>query len=78
MNIARAKEWFQLGVIKMAHVRAPFGRFEGWTIELAPNVPNAEMQLETARGEIREFVTLDAAAKAVREIGIKTFDVITD
>jgi hypothetical protein len=78
MDTAKAKEYFGLDLLTGALVRAPSVLHSGWTIELSGNLGNAKPTLETARGQVREFKTLDAAAKAVREIGFTYFSVITD
>lgn len=78
MDISKAREYFQLDLIRDALVRAPSVLHNGWTIELSGNLGNASPIIHTARGEVREFKTLDAAAKAVRDIGLKQFNVITD
>lgn len=78
MDIARAKEYFELGLVTGAWVRAPYMSFDGWTIELEGTFGNASPTIQTSRGKIRDFKTLETAAKVVREIGLKQFKVITD
>lgn len=78
MEVSRAKEYFSLGLITGILVRAPSVLHAGWTIELSGNLGNAVPVIRTARKEVREFKTLDAAAKVVREIGAQQFSVIAD
>lgn len=78
MKISDAKEYFQLDALPQAMIRQAFNDYEGWTIEFTGYRGNAKPVLEISRGRVREFRTLDSAAKAVREIGFKTFTVITD
>lgn len=78
MEIARAKEYFDLGLLTGALVRAPSVLHDGWTIELSGNLGNADPVVRTARRQVRQFSTIDAAAKSVRSIGFSEFRVITD
>ncbi|OJK60167.1 hypothetical protein BK247_26585 [Escherichia coli] len=78
MDIGKAKEYFGLGLIQAAVVRSSSILHNGWTIELSGNIGSAQPTLHTARGEVRQFKTLDAAAKVVREIGLREWRVITD
>jgi hypothetical protein len=78
MEIGTAREYFHLGLLTAALVRAPSVLHEGWTIEMEGNTGNADPILRAARGQVREFKTLDAAGRAVREIGFKELRVITD
>jgi hypothetical protein len=78
MDIGKAKEYFELGLIQSAVVRSPSVLHDGWTIELNGNIHGAQSILHTARGDVRKFKTLDAAAKTVRQIGLREWRVITD
>jgi hypothetical protein len=78
MKIALAKEYFDLGLVTGVIVRAPTLMHDGWTIELEGRVGNALPVIETDRGEVRTWRTLDAAAKAVRQIGPRQWSVVTD
>lgn len=78
MNIATASDYFALGLLDRATVRAPFMSHDGWTVEIGGNIGNADPLLRTSRGQVRLFRTLDAAANAVRSIGFRQFDVVTD
>ena len=75
MDIGKAKEYFGLGLIQGAVVRSSSVLH---TIELSGNIGSAQPTLHTARGDVRQFKTLDAAAKVVREIGLREWRVITD
>lgn len=78
MRINKAKEYFHLGLMESAEVRAPFMKFEGWTIEFYGRFGSASALLETAVGEVREFASIDTAAKALAQIGFTRFTVIQD
>lgn len=78
MNIATGKEYFDLGLLTSATIRAPFLDHDGWTVEVTGQIGNASPVLHTARGQVRKFKTLDAAAVACREIGFRQFSVIVD
>lgn len=79
MELERAKDYFRVGLIEDALVKAPdVINQQGWTIELRGNFGNADPILRASRGGTRTFKTLDAAANVVREIGLKQWRVITD
>lgn len=78
MDIGKAREYFELGLIQGAVVRSPNVLHNGWTVELSGSIGSAQPTLHTARGDVRQFKTLDAVAKAVREIGLREWRVITD
>lgn len=78
MKIERAKEYFDLGILTDALVRAPYVLHKGWTVEVSGNTGNASPSIETVRGQVREWSSLDSAARAVRAIGFRSFRVITD
>ncbi len=78
MNIGRAKEYFQLGLLDSALIRAPSVLHEGWTIEFSGRLANVSPSLETTLGRVRQFSAIATAAKAVRDVGFKQFCVITD
>ena len=79
MKMDYARDLKGLGALERAEVRAPFMKFEGWTVEFFlenGKLPNCSTLLETALGKTREFKTLDAAARALEQIGFKQFTVI--
>jgi hypothetical protein len=78
LDINRAKDYFAAGIVTGACARAPDGLHAGWTVEFSGAPGNWHPVLETARGKHREFRTLDATAKAIREVGFKQWSVITD
>lgn len=78
MDIGTAREYFHLGLLTGALVRAPTVLHQGWTIEIQGTTGNADPVLRAARGQVRQFRTLDAAWRVVREIGFRYFTVITD
>ena len=78
MDIGKAKECFGLGLIRSAVVRPPSLLHNGWTIELNGTFSGGQTTLYTARGDVRCFKTLDAVAKAIREIGLREWRVVTD
>lgn len=78
MDIKKAADYFELGLIKGLLVRAPSVLHDGWTIEMSGNIGNASPTLHTTRGDVREFKTLAAAASAARQIGFRQWSVITD
>lgn len=77
MTIAKAKEYYSLGLVHSVVVHAPDLLNSGWTVELCGNIGSAGPLLKTSRGDVRAFKTLDAAAKVVREIGLRTWSVTT-
>lgn len=78
MNLSTARDYFALGVLESCEIRQTFGPFDGWTVEFFGKLGNARPLLETARGDIRQFKTLDAAAAAAREVGFVRFAVLLD
>lgn len=63
----QAREYLDLGVLAFAFV-LPLPMEAGWYISLEGTKGSA-WNLGTARGELREFATLDAAVNALRAIG---------
>lgn len=76
IELAKAKNYFELGVLKDAAVLAPV-LSKGWSIVFTINTPEGDKlaTLATQRGNDREFKTLDAAAKTIEKIGLKKFNV---
>lgn len=78
MDIVKAKDYFFLGVLKAATVHAPSVMHpSGWTIHFDGKLGDASPVFKTMRGEVRQFKTLDAAAKVLAEIGFKKWSVKT-
>ena len=67
MNIKEARLLFQTGVLREPVIRKEEG---GWSVTLTGRHPLTP-QLETARGQVRIFKTLDAAAEVLFEIGFR-------
>lgn len=63
----QAREYLELGVLSYAFV-LPLPMEKGWYVSLEGTKGSA-WHLGTARGELREFATLDAAVNALRAIG---------
>lgn len=76
MEIAKAQELFLMGNLDVLLVRCPDLLNNGWTIEIRGNIGRLNPIIETARKQNRCFKTLDAAAKAARNIGFKQFEVV--
>jgi hypothetical protein len=67
MNVAKAKEYYELGLITRAGVvRDPWST--GWIVALSDEEKGKAWDLRTARGEVRLFKTLDAAISTIEEI----------
>lgn len=67
MNVAKAKEYYQLGLInRVGAVRDPFST--GWMLVLSDEEKGTSWDLRTARGDVRLFKTLDAVISTVEEI----------
>ncbi len=76
MDILKAKDYFNLGVIKAATVHAPCVMHpKGWAIYFDAKLVDSTLVFKTMRGEVRQFKTLDAAAKVLAEIGFKRWSV---
>ena len=73
-----AQNFLLAGNIQRVIVRAPFGRYDSWTVEFVGNIGNANPILETARKQNREFATLDSAARALQQCYVTQFEVIQD
>jgi len=74
MKLEAAELLFSTGTISGAKIYGPmFGTYEIQFI--APKIPEKDRWLFTARGEVREFTTLDAAANVLRKIGFREFTV---
>ena len=58
------------GAIKKIHIIAHGARFH-----IEANTPNGSVTAETRKGKVRTWVTLDAAARWVRSIGVGTASV---
>lgn len=68
ITIKQAREYFELGAIAgFAVVRVPMSD-GGWAVT-ANGRTGASWTLRTARGDMRVFATLDAAVRAVEEVG---------
>ncbi len=65
MNLKEARLLFQAGALNEPVIRREEG---GWSVTLSGRHPLIP-QLETARGRVRIFKTLDAAAEVLFEIG---------
>ncbi|MGY6217381.1 hypothetical protein ACW73L_19680 [Methylolobus aquaticus] len=65
MNLKEARLLFQAGALSEPVIRKAEG---GWSVLLEGKHP-LNPALETARGQVRVFKTLDAAAETVFEIG---------
>ena len=72
MEIATAKEYFHLGLLSGARVRAPFVLHAGWTVEFSGTLGNADPLLRTARRAVREFASADSALSVCRDIGLRS------
>lgn len=72
MDILKAKDYFKLGVLTGATVHVASMIYpDGWTIEFSGKLGDSSALFETMRGEVRQFKTLDSAAKVLSEIGFK-------
>lgn len=77
MDILKAKDYFQLGVLTGATVHAAnLMHPGGWTIEFSGKLGDASALFETMRGDVRQFKTLDAAAKVLLQIGFKQWSTV--
>lgn len=63
----QARDYFELGVLAHAFI-LPVPMGSGWFITLE-GTKGAAWHLGTARGDLREFSTLDAAVNALRAVG---------
>lgn len=70
VKMAVARALVAAGSVRAASV---VGQPGGWAVVLRVGV--AERVLEARSGQVRLFVTLDAAARLLRELGIVRFDV---
>jgi hypothetical protein len=68
MNIAKAKEYYELGLITRAGVVRDPIETGGWIVVLSDEEKGKSWELRTARGEVRSFKTLDAVISTVEEI----------
>lgn len=76
MDILKAKDYFKLGVLTGATVHVANMIYpSGWTIEFSGKLGDSSALFETMRGEVRQFKTLDSAAKVLSEIGFKKWSV---
>jgi hypothetical protein len=67
INLSRAREYFSLGVVRGFDIlRSPMG--DGWQLILNGK-SGSSWTFETARSEPRIFSTIEAAVRAVEEIG---------
>ena len=67
-----------LGHIEKIEVRRPQGAASGWLVIAWPGenaLRRFAPELETAKGEPREFASLDAACRTLEAIGVATFQV---
>lgn len=76
MKIETAKMMFSAGAIKTAVV-IEFDQFDEhyWYITFYMNTTVPPETLQAARGGARQFKTLEAATKMLREIGFRSFSV---
>lgn len=74
MNLKEARLLFQAGALDEPVVRREEG---GWSVTLSGRHP-LNPQLETARGQVRVFKTMDAAAETVFGIGFGRLTVLRD
>lgn len=76
MNIAKAKEYFKLDIVNGAVVRKV--EENEWEVDLgAGKILDIERRIETARGEVKRYKSLDSALNDLTTIGIKEFAVIS-
>lgn len=76
MDIQKAKDYFELGIVTGATVQAAnLMHPDGWTIEFSGKFGEANPLFETMRGDVRQFKTQDACAKVLIEIGFKKWSV---
>lgn len=70
ITIKQAREYYDLGIITNFHlVRDPL-HAGGWMIHIEGK-SGASWTLQTARGDVRSFATLDAAARVIEETGMR-------
>ena len=72
MNIKEARLLFHTGVLQEPVIRKEEG---GWIVLLEGNHPLNPV-LETARGQVRVFRTVDAAVEVLFELGFNSIRVI--
>jgi len=65
MNEKIMKAMVATGVVKKIDIVASGGRFH-----IEANTPNGPVTAETQKGKVKTWVSLDAAAKWVRSLGI--------
>ena len=65
MNKKLLRAMVAAGAVKKVHIVANGGLFH-----IEANTPNGSVTAETQQGKVRTWVTLDAAAKWVRSLGI--------
>jgi hypothetical protein len=65
MNEKIMKAMVATGVVKKINIVAQGGHFH-----IEANTPNGPITAETQKGKVKTWVTLDAAAKWVRSLGI--------
>jgi len=65
MQLSDIKLLFQNGVLRDAYILPLFG---DWTIEITRHAGES-ITLETQRGAVRHFKTLDAAFEGVKSVG---------
>lgn len=85
MELATARDLARKGVIYAALIRGPAPGGEGYCVEFRMHSggepvgpygePLAGDMMRTARGDVRLFKTLDAAAKVVRSLGLHSISV---
>ncbi len=68
MNVAKAKEYYDLGIITRAGVVRDPLEPGSWIVVLSNEEKQTSWDLRTARGEVRSFKTLDAVISTVEEI----------
>lgn len=69
VTVQQARQYFDLGVLAFAFI-VPVPMSTGWQITIE-GTSGTVWHLVTARGEVREFASLDAAVNALRSIGWK-------
>lgn len=76
MKTNQAKKYFEMGILTKAIVDGPLHCDPGYRVFFESDRLLSESNyIETARGEIREFKTLDAAMNALAKIGFRRFTV---
>lgn len=75
MDMTRAREFGEIGLIGGATVTK---EGEGWTVELSGRFGQLNPFIETLRGELRIFQSLETASRAIESMGVKKFLVVLE